>query len=345
MLLRSAFLLITLCAGNILLAQQQAPAPPPQTARQALIEMVTGGQQAVMKHLTVEVQQLLNKAGSKSSYALAMFDSIKSQAGPDLQVFETGPVLFSINQPREHEKFEVRVENDDLSGDEDAVELSLHALRDGHEQQSDDFGAFLSHIVVNMKRQESIWRLNKIGIGLEFPLGDPAFLEKTLIKGLGHQSTGVGLVAGTNVGSKPEPAEVDIPPSQLVTLLAFAESTFAQQHVDAGFTCSLPDLSEAAKDFGLDQQLSTGIYKGYKLSLTGCEGKPAGSFQIVAEPVVQGKGAMAFCTDATHNVRIADDGRGATCLTSGKSYQQMLELDGMSSYGVDVHVDSTKIKK
>ena len=44
-----------------LIGQRPAPAPPPQSARQALIEMITGGQKAIGKHLTVEVQQLLEK--------------------------------------------------------------------------------------------------------------------------------------------------------------------------------------------------------------------------------------------------------------------------------------------
>jgi hypothetical protein len=343
-LLRSAFLFVSFLSANSLLAQQQAPVPPPQTARQALIEMMMGGEPAVMKHLTVEVQQLLNKTG-KGSYALGMFDSIKSQAGSDLQVFETGPVLFSISQPGAQEKFEVRVENDDLNGDEDAIELSVHTFRDGHEQKSGDLNAFLSHITVSMKRQENVWRLNKIGAALEFPLGDPDFLKQTLLKGLDHQSANVGVVAGTGRSAKTENPEIDFPPEQIVMLLALAERNYAQQHADLGFTCSISELAEAASNFGLDKQLTTGSYKGLKVSLAGCEGKPAGSFQIVAEPVVQGKGAKAYCTDATQNLRVAEDGRGSTCLTSGKIHQESLEGDGMSSIGVDLHVDPAKTKK
>ena len=123
MKLRAALLPLAICS-SLLFAQKQAPAPP-QSARQALIEIITGGQKAFGKHLTVEVQQLLAKASPQSTAAFGMFD-IRRQIGGETQTFETGPVLLAINQPAEREKLEVRIENDDLSGDEDTMELSLH---------------------------------------------------------------------------------------------------------------------------------------------------------------------------------------------------------------------------
>ena len=91
----------------VLTAQKQAPAPP-QTPRQALVEMINGGGKSVMKHLTVEVQQLLSKPeNQQAALAMGMFESIRSQAGPDLQVFETGPLLLSVNDAKEHQKIEV----------------------------------------------------------------------------------------------------------------------------------------------------------------------------------------------------------------------------------------------
>ena len=61
-------------------------------------------------------------------------------------------------------------------------------------------------------------------------------------------------------------------------MTAMAEYSFARQHPDSGFTCSLADLAEFGKLFGLDQQFSSGIYHGYRLNLTGCQGRPVGSF-------------------------------------------------------------------
>jgi hypothetical protein len=318
---RAAFLFAAILSSS-LFAQKPIPAAPPQNASQALIEMVTGGQKAVSKHLTVEVQQLLAKSGAKSAVVLGMFDQVR-QAGPDTQAFESGPMLLVISNPAEHQKLEVRVENDDLSGDEDTLELSLHVARENPEQQPEEWEGFLSHISVNMKKQAGIWRLNKVGAGVEFPLGDPEFLQKMFLKGL-DQASGVGVVSGVASGSSAEaktPAEAPerkFAPEQLITMLTMTEYMFARKHPDVGFTCSLTDLAESGKAYGIDPQLSSGIVQGYKLSLTGCQGKPAGSFQMAMEPL-QANSGKAFCTDATRNVRVSDDGRGSTCLAFGRA--------------------------
>ena len=79
MSLRTAALLMALSSTTLLFAQTQAPAPPPQTPRQALIEIITGGEQGAMKHLTVEMQKSLQGDGkNNSSPQLAPFDQIKA---------------------------------------------------------------------------------------------------------------------------------------------------------------------------------------------------------------------------------------------------------------------------
>lgn len=340
MKLRAA-LLSVIIFSSLLFAQKQAPAPP-QTARQALIEIITGGQKAFGKHLTVEVQQLLAKAGPRGTAAFGMLD-IPHQLGGEIQTFETGPVLLAVNQPVEHEKLEVRIENDDLSGDEDTMELSLHVTRENSDKEPEDWESFLSHFNVNLKMQAGVWRLNKVGVGLEFPLGDPEFLQKTFLKGMDH-ANGTGLTAsagGAEASTNSEKPETNFPPEQFITMMTIAEYSFAQQHPDSGFTCSLADLAESGKFFGLDQQFSSGIYHGYRLSLTGCQGRPVGSFQIVAEPV-DGNAGKAFCTDATRNVRFSDDGRGVTCLSAGKVNRPEVVEDGMVGGRIAINPGSSK---
>lgn len=307
----------------VLHAQKEAPAPPPQTPRQALIELVSGGQPGVMKHLTVEVQELLAKPeNSPAMAAVGMYGSMKSGAGPDFQMFETGPVLFSFTDRNQQNKYEIRVDNDDLSGDQDTLEVSIHTLRDGQEIQ-EEWSYLISQITVNMVRQQGIWRLNKIGVGAEFPLGDAEFLKKMFLEskdagmvggkiGPPEEHTGIPMIADS-----PE-KNAELSASVAVVLLGQAEREFASQHADVGFTCSLQELDRAAKGMGLNQQIANGTYGGYKLNLTGCLGKPAGSFQITLEPNSPGNGGKAFCVDATQNVRVSDDGRAATCLASGR---------------------------
>ncbi|HEY6347992.1 MAG TPA: hypothetical protein VI636_01155 [Candidatus Angelobacter sp.] len=320
-------------------AQQQAPPAPPQSPRQALLEMFNG-QAALWKHLTVEVQQLLSQPENKQALvAMGMTSSIKSELGEDVQLFESGPVLMSINQPGMHRKLEVQVNNDDLNGDQDAMELSVHSFHDGREQQEQDeeWQAFLSHFTVTMVRQQDVWRLSKIGVNVELAIGDPEFLKKTYLRSM---SGGGGMVGG-RVGSgvhvtattDEEAQHIEVPPNTLVMMMGFAEQSFARQHADVGFTCSLEELVQAASTNGMDpQQIAGGSYKGYKISLSGCQGKPAGSFQLVMEPM-PGKGGKAYCVDATQNMRVSDDGRGSTCLSAGRP--DRVALDEAGSVGVD----------
>src|SRR5579859_3887166 len=112
MKLRAA-LIFSAISISALFAQQQAPAPPPQTARQALLEIITGGQQAAMKHLTVEMQKSLRAKGNKSfAQDLAVFDEMKASAAA-LKTFDAGQVLLSLNELGTNEKLEVHVDSDD----------------------------------------------------------------------------------------------------------------------------------------------------------------------------------------------------------------------------------------
>lgn len=323
--LHTAILFITAFA----VSQPQAAPPRPQTARQALIEMITTGGDSIQKHLTVEVQDLLKSAGKAKAASLAMFGSLAGQKG--LQGFDSGEVLFAYEDPAQPAKLEVRVDNDDLAGDEDSLLLTLHAFRDGKEQEGEELGLMSSHFTVSMKLEQGIWRLSKISIGAEFPVGDPKFIQKTFLKTATGAATGLGAVAlsadsavalsagdtEVHVHDGVEPAAPLMQPEQVIRMLAFAEASFAREHSETGFTCSLSDLAQLSKMMGVDQQVVTGTYNGYRFALAGCEGKPSGSYQIIAEPIMA-KAGKAFCTDATQNLRISDDGRGATCLISGR---------------------------
>ncbi len=101
-------------------------------------------------------------------------------------------------------------------------------------------------------------------------------------------------------------------------MIGMMEYTYAQSHPEIGFSCSLSELTQNANPFYGDALITGDVFQGYKLSVTGCQGKPAGSYQVVTEPVAAG--GKAFCTDATRNVRVADDGRGSSCLAAGRPF-------------------------
>jgi hypothetical protein len=296
-------------------AQQQTAPPKPQTARQALIEIVTKGGDAVQKHLTVEVQDFLKSNAKVTGPAMAILHAPKPDSS--LHAFETGEVLIAYDDSAQHVKYEVHVDSDDLAGDEDTLALSIHVIRDGKEQ-NEIFGLMSAHFAVLMKLQQNIWRVDKISVGTEFPVGDPKFFAKGFLNPAAE--TGDGMV-GVKIGPADgivEAGNSTIPPEQVVRQLGMAESIFAQAHPELGFSCSLSELAETTKLLQIDPQVNSGIYNGYRFSLSGCEGKPAGSFRIVAEPAMTAPQTKAYCSDATQNVRASEDGRGTTCLSAGK---------------------------
>lgn len=335
LLVSASFAAVFLLSSNDLLAQhsstqalpaqnastQQPDARIVQTARQALIEILSGRGDA-SKHLTVEVQKEMQKkspsgVGFSPTAMLAGFHSV---AGPHFKTFDAGPILLSASDPKTHERMELQVDSDDLNADQDTLQLSIHQFRDEKEIESPF--QFISQISVGMKKQADIWRLNEIAIGAKFPVGDPALFRKfnePAGAGAGSANQGMYAIAG---GASPESAGVPKRDIQTtLSLISMGEQMYASRHPDQGFTCSLPDLlaedSEAAA-LGLDPQIKTGIFDGFRISASGCQGLPVGSYQIAAEPLAQSAGSKAFCTDATHNIRQSDDGRGSTCLTSGR---------------------------
>src|ERR1051325_9466504 len=339
MKLRAALLFLVISV-SALYAQQKVPAAPPQTARQALLEIITGGREAAMRHLTVEMQKSLEDKNNQSLlHDLAVLDQMKAGASV-FQTFDTGQVLLSFNEPGTNQKFEVHVDSDDLSGDTDNIDLSFHLFRDGLEQDM-PYSGLLSQFSLGLKRQENLWRLNEIAIGVKIPIGDPVLLKK-----IGKNMEGEGMFTTLAPRERGKPEAQQMTAEQSVMMLGFAEEAYAREHPEAGFTCSLAELGKAHA-FNLDERIFKGEpYNGYKFTLSNCQGKPAESFHIIAEPLTPGAGAKAYCTDATRNIRSSEDGRGATCLSSGKSRNAAdTAVDGVGWDAVTVHTSERPEKK
>jgi hypothetical protein len=336
-LLRSFGLGLILFCNLLVFSQPQVARPKLQTARQALIEMIRQGGDSIEKHLTVEVQDLLKSTGKGQLRGLEMFPAMSPQ--PGIETFDGGDILLSFTETGTKLKYEVHVDSDDLSGDEDTLVLSIHAFHESNEQDV-VFGLFSSHFSVSLKLQQNIWRLDKVSFGADFPIGDPNFVEKVFLQAAKAQTTGFGLVTPTlhteiQTSGSTEPAVPQtIPPEQIVSFLGLAERNFAASRPETGFTCSLKDLAETSEAMGINEQVNTGAYNGYRFALSGCEGRPTGSYQIIAEPLVLQKGARAFCSDATGNVRVSEDGRGATCLVSGKVEHGAADGEGTVTFQV-----------
>jgi hypothetical protein len=305
-------MLAGLCWGEQRNANTQSP-------RQAIVEMFSGGELQFKQHLTLEMQAKLQEMMNSSSPIPLLTGATTSD--PDhFQAFDLGPILFSFNNPEQHERYEVQIDTEEPRGDEDIMGLSLHLVRNGIEQEVPIAMRFL----LNMKRQEGTWRLNAITLSATLPVGDPRILDKSF--------WGPLLLAGNSAKTDPAPAAAvdDHPkmsPLRAVRMIGMAENIYAQNHPGIGYTCRMADLVNVGKGLDedgvyrfMDAEFSGGIYNGYRFTLTGCERKPARSFRVIAEPVA-GKG-RAYCSDNTNNLRASEDGRGVTCLISGKIAQR-----------------------
>lgn len=312
------YLVVVLAAGSA--AQRTNIAE--QSPRQAMIEMMSGGEAPFKKHLTVEMQtklhNLMKGSLDNAPSPLQVLTGTKSPGSNNLQAFDLGPILFSFNNPQEHERYEVQIDSDEPRGDEDIMGLSVHLVRNGVEQQIPVGMRF----VLNLKRQEGSWRLNAVTLSATLQVGDPRILDKSW--------WGPALVAatgGNNDTASAEPVVVDerpkMTPLRAVRMIGMAENIYVQKHPGLGYTCTLADLVNVGRGMDedgmykfMDAEFAGGSYNGYRFTLSGCDRKPARAFRVTAEPMA-GKG-KAYCSDNTNNLRASDDGRGASCLISGK---------------------------
>jgi type IV pilus assembly protein PilA len=293
----------------------------PQTARQALMEMFfskTPGTFA--KHLPAATHAALEKAGALAS--LQQYSQLMNQLqaqGQTLQTFETGSVLLTAEDPKTAQKSEVRVENDNLHGDLDDIELTFHSDKNGQEQAI----PFKSLITFTMKQEAQVWTLNEISVTIHVPLADPAFLK--LITEKMTPPTGAlaphGEVSGQATGSD---AMVVAAMRTIIT----AEITYASAYPTVGFTCSLSSLD----GFGggepnehqamlINSGLASGKRYGFVFTMSGCGGTPATRFQLTAAPNGNSLGRKAFCADQSGVIRSSADGNPATCAASGTAVQ------------------------
>jgi hypothetical protein len=329
---RRLSLFAVVCALSGFLAAQQKGEAPEQSPRKAILEMFSGGEEAVKKHLTLEVQEkireLLKSSAPGNADPIQAMTMARAAGGQNLESFDTGPILFSYNNAQQHGRFEVRIDSDDLRGDRDEMQLSLHAFRNGIEEDL----PIAFQLLLSWKLQQSIWRLNTVTVSATVPVGDPRILDKSLWQGVSSIAGGEGSQAATQpsaavrmVGGMNDQPKMTA--ARAVRLIGLAENIYAQKHPATGFTCAISELVDVGKglDNGepykfMDPEFAQGIYNGYRFSLTGCTGNPAKNFRVVAEPLT-GTG-RAYCSDNTRDLRGSDDGSGANCLLSGKIVQR-----------------------
>lgn len=282
-------------------AQNSTP-PPQQSARQALIEMFMGkGSEDFTKHLPGEARKALIRKGetAETSFVLriaAIGREVTAQAGR-IQTFDTGSNILISEDPNHLEKIEVAVERDSLMGDEDEIELSVHLYKDGQPESL----PVVPSLIFRLKPENETWKLAEVTVAAHMPLTDPDYL-----KGLREEQD----------KSTEQAAQ-----SRMV-MIAQAETTYAANHRDVGYSCTLTILfppSAAGQVVDSVPGLDNEERNGYRFSLSGCDGAPAPKYRVMAVPVDPESTMKVFCADESGPVKFVAVDNKASCFSDGKT--------------------------
>lgn len=298
--------LVILLSSSISVRPALSQSHPPQTARQALIEMFFGQTpDHLEKHLPDITRQTFVKLGGTSGQTgFSAFSLLAAEAksGKDkLETFETGSTFLTVKElpGGSYERMDIAVVRDDFAGDKDEIELVPHMIRDGKEETL----PFILHFTFVMKMESSIWRLNDVSIALQMPLANPAFLKSIEERQLRQNEQ-----------------------TALWSIRAVVAAEKSYQSAQGDFACTLSALGSASKTSGVprrsylyDSQVAGGKKNGYTFAISECD---ASHYHAIAEPVLSESGQRAYCADESGTVRSSSDGKAATCLSTGEFVEE-----------------------
>jgi len=303
--LRLFFPVVFVIASISVSAQLPTPAPPPQTARQALIEMFLGkGDNNFAKHLPEAARQaLIHKGDNQETSTVLRISTIGRQLvaqGEHIETFDAGPILLKIDQSDGHERFEVVVEHDNLAGEEDEIELSVHDYKDGQPQ----FLPVVPRLIFSFKQEAEIWRLTEVTVAAHIPLTDQDYLQG--LRKQQHESN-------------------ESAAQKRMAMIITAEQGYAGRHPDRGYTCSLatlfaPETGASTSDGGpmTDPSLTTDEWSGYRVAFSGCNGTPASRYRVSAVPIESDTDTKMFCADESGMLKKLSGRNSSNCISQGE---------------------------
>jgi hypothetical protein len=179
-------LTITLILLTALMSAQDKAAPKkavvgaPQTARQALIEMLTTKSDKVFERhlpeaLLVRLEAMKSKdpkTGQTSSPMKTSNTAIVNSK--DAHFFPAGPTFVTVTEPRSGQRIDVSIDRDDLTADGNDFEFGFHLIKDGKESVS----AFIPKLLIRMKQEGNDWRLAEVGFVAKLQLDDGEKLDE-----------------------------------------------------------------------------------------------------------------------------------------------------------------------
>ena len=173
--------LVSVANAQDLKTRAEAPAAT-QTARQALIEMLTSSnEKTVQRHLPEALLTRLNAYKPKDAKPSnkAMLE------GKDCQLFESGPVFLVYQPPKAEQKIEVLLDRDEATATGHEFAFSFRTTREGKEVVS----AIVPKVLARMKREEGTWRLADVGFSVQMQLDDGAKLDELLRSAMSAMAT------------------------------------------------------------------------------------------------------------------------------------------------------------
>jgi hypothetical protein len=294
-------------AGTLPLAAQATEPVPPQSARQALIEMFMGkGADDFAKHLPDAARKTLIHKDETPEISIALRVSslgrdLAAQGGR-VETFDTGPNILVSEQPEGHERIEVAVESDSLLGEEEQIDLSVHVYKDGLPQSL----PVVPRLIFSLKQQKEVWRLTEVTVAAHVPLTDPDYL-----KGLRKQQDESNESAAQG----------------RIFMIAQAESAYAANHQEAGYSCTLSNLfpPQAPAEANYSPGLANEESNGYRFGLTGCEGTPVSKYRLMATPLDPESEMKAFCVDESGTLKSVTADKKSSCFSRGEVVNSIVQ--------------------
>jgi hypothetical protein len=306
--MRQALSALALTLAGTSLTAQNLQTPPPQSARQALIEMFLGkGENDLAKHLPdITRKALIRKDESpESSIVLRIAAAGRSMAaqGRTVETFDTGPNIL-VTEQSDNERVEVAVEHDSLMGDQDEIELSIHGYKDGQEEHL----PVIPRLIFTLQQEKDVWRLTEITVAGHIPLTDPDYL-----KGLRKQQD-----------------EANEQMAQMrMNMIVNGQKAYSAAHPEIGYACALPSLvpqktdstaGEAGATF--DPGQGSEGWNGYRFTLNGCGGTPSSKYRLAAVPIDSDSTGKTFCADESGKIKFVTSGKPSSCFSSGQELNQ-----------------------
>ncbi|MGC1452200.1 MAG: hypothetical protein WA830_19385 [Candidatus Sulfotelmatobacter sp.] len=289
-------LLVTAACSISLPAQTSTP-PPPQSARQALIEMFMGkDSEDFAKHLPEDARRaLIHKGETPDTSVVLRISNLGRQMvaqGQSIETFDAGPTLL-LSEQKDHDKIEVVVERDSLLGEDDEIELSIHLSKDGQPESL----PVVPRLIFTLQQEKEIWRLTEVTVAAHVPLTDPDYLR--------------------SLRKEQDEADESTAQSRL-RIIAGAETAHAARHPDSGYTCTLSNLFPPPPEGEYGPAFADEESNGYRFTLTGCDGNPASKYRITAVPVDADAGLKTFCADESGALKSVTGGKSSTCFSRGQ---------------------------